>query len=144
IDSQTTIENDALNQWLLVDLNTVIDQNEMNYPIGTKRLYELSTIKGVTDIQFMPGIIQGELTIRVMAVNRNTNTVLAEETLFLDNKEYILPIIKDHKNKYPVLNSSLQKDILTHRLSHDQAVNYISNWTKKSMSEIDEITSFNG
>uniref|UniRef100_UPI00260C4147 hypothetical protein n=1 Tax=uncultured Dokdonia sp. TaxID=575653 RepID=UPI00260C4147 len=26
----------------------------------------------------------------------------------------------------------------------DQAVNYISNWTKKSMSEIDEITSFNG
>ncbi len=97
INNQAILENEAFNAWLHADLSLFLDQEEMNYPIDNKRLYELSTIKDVTDIQFMPSVMDGKFLIRVMAVNSNTDIVLAEERLHQNSE---LKITSFNKNNF--------------------------------------------
>ena len=70
--------NEAIDNWMKADLEEIFSTKYFNYTVNNKKLLELAFIERASEIRFIPGVINDRLTIRIAAVDIESQRILGD------------------------------------------------------------------
>lgn len=132
--------NEAFKNWMKADLTEIFSNKNLNYTIDNEKLLELTSIENVSEIRFIPGVINNELTIRITAVDQSQN-FLRDQWVEKGNGINILDQLKGKNMNSEIITD---KEVASHKLSVEKTSRYLQNWNLKTSDDIYDLVTYNG
>jgi len=133
--------------WQEADLSQVFTEDQISYQITPTQLQEIVADKKVTQVRFIPGVVNNHVLVTIAGVD-NTGAIVKQIT----KKPTTAITLEDGLRKLQDITFDKagidDKVVAYHTIQPREAHQFISFWNaiakSKSKSNIDEVTSYNG
>ncbi len=142
---QSVTENTYAKNWQEADLSTVFTGKEISYNISPQQLQEVVADKKVTQVRFIPGVVNNEVLVTVVGVDKAgaiVTQITKKPTTGISIATELQKVQDITFNKTAIDD----KLVAYHTLQPEEALQFVTSWNTvvRSKSNIDEVTSYNG